>query len=59
MAAKKGGPEGRTLKRQKWRIVMNSTRNSGSLVTQVSTTIAGLVLVGYGVVFIVGAVIGF
>jgi hypothetical protein len=38
-------------------IVMNSTRNS-SVVTQVSTAIAGIILAGYGLVFIVGAVIG-
>lgn len=35
---------------------MNSTRNS-SVVTQMSTAIAGIILAGYGLFFIVGAVI--
>jgi hypothetical protein len=38
--------------------VMNTTRNNGSVLTQVSTVIAGLILAGYGLVFIVNAVIG-
>jgi drug/metabolite transporter superfamily protein YnfA len=37
---------------------MNNTRTSGSIVTQVSTAIAGLILAGYGLVFIVNAVVG-
>jgi hypothetical protein len=44
--------------KQKMEIVMNSTRNS-SVVTQVSTAIAGIFLAGYGLVFIAGAVIGY
>lgn len=36
---------------------MNSTRNTGSVWTQISTAIVGLTLVGYGLAFIVNAVI--
>jgi hypothetical protein len=39
-------------------ILMNNTRTSGSVLTQVSTAIAGLLLAGYGLVFIVNAVLG-
>jgi hypothetical protein len=37
---------------------MNTTQNKGSVFTQVTTAIAGLILAGYGLVFIVNAVIG-
>jgi drug/metabolite transporter superfamily protein YnfA len=37
---------------------MNGTRSNGSVLTQVSTAIAGLILAGYGLVFIVNAVVG-
>jgi hypothetical protein len=37
---------------------MDNMRTGGSTLTQVSTAIAGLLLAGYGLVFIVNALIG-
>lgn len=48
-----GGPQNEEVEN-----VMNNVRNGGSVVTQVSTAIAGLILAGYGLVFIVNAVLG-
>ncbi len=38
---------------------MNGSNSGASVVTQISTAIAGLILVGYGIAFVAGAVIGF